>query len=857
MKKNEAAAEAMSSKLNQLKAENQIFRKEILRLRKKLAGFSDKRAKQTTDNLHPLNPIKEMSPELGAILFEQLFNNDPDGVYLTDNKGYIITANPAFIAQLNLPYEQVIGAHIKEFLDEPSIFDKAKEKLIKTGYTERIVKQKTANGNIKTTERKVVLIELPDNNDFMVLVISKDITFRIEKEKEEAENLKKLHTLNHELYTLNQLQEATQAELEESYKALEQAYGKLQESEKNYRMISENTGDYIFRVQIDEKTPVITYAGAAVHKLGYSPQELRGTNPLDYILEEDKHKTLQLVIQYYQEYKAKGKLSFEEDIFLPLRVLTKTGKVLHLESTLNVSRDQLIVIAKDITDLIQEMEINERQKQRLLKIEKSYRNIYNSASDIFLVSDGALNILDANMAVKHVLDYTVKEVKGNNLSDFIKLENWQKYFNLPILSSEKRAAEQSPHYLKAKTKSGKKIWVSAVFRKTTYNDKQAIFIVLRNVDELKKAQDSLSESEQKFRMLAEAGASGIFIYQDSKFVYTNEKVQEITEYTAQELEQKSFWEVVHPDMREEVKNRGMQRLMGKKVKVQYEMKLLTKTNKVKWINFSAKLIQYKGKPAGIGNVVDITNYKETIKKWKAAKEKAEESDQLKSAFLSNMSHEIRTPMNGILGFSQLLDSDNLDPESRKHYISIIKNSSNQLLRIIDDILDVSKLDVGQMSIKKDWHVPDLLLSELYDIFDQKIKDNKADINLINTGKGQGIKLYTDNVRLKQVLANLLDNAVKYTKAGTITFGYEIKNENLLFYVKDTGSGIDKDLQKYIFTRFSRLENDYLKSARGTGLGLAISQGIVELLGGEIYFESDGKSGTDFYFTHPIKQAQKL
>jgi PAS domain S-box-containing protein len=857
MEKNEAAVEAMSSKLNQLKAENQIFKKEILRLRKKLAGFSAKRSKQTTDNLHPLNPIKEMSPELGAILFEQLFNNDPDGVYLTDNKGYIITANPAFIAQLNLPYEQVIGAHIKEFLDEPSIFDKAKEKLIKTGYTESIVKQKTANDNIKTTERKVVLIDLPENTDFMVLVISKDITFRIEKEKEEAENLKKLHALNHELYTLNQLQEATQAELEESYDALEEAYAQLQESEKNYRMISENTGDYIFRVQIDGKNPVITYAGAAVHKLGYSPQELEGTNPLDYILEEDKHKTLRLVIEYYHEYKAKGKLSFEEDIFLPLRVLTKTGEVLHLESTLNVSRDQLIIIAKDITDLIQEMEINERQKQRLLKIEKSYRNIYNSASDIFLVSDSALNILDANMAVKHVLDYTVKEVKGNNLSDFIELENWQKHFNLPILSIEENAAEQSPHYLKAKTKSGKKLWVSSVFRKTTYNDKQAIFIVLRNVDELKKAQDSLSESEQKFRMLAEAGASGIFIYQDKKFVYTNEKVREITEYNAQELEQKSFWEVVHPDMREEVKNRGMQRLMGEKVKAQYEMKLLTKTNKIKWINFSAKLIQYKGKPAGIGNVVEITNYKETIKKWKAAKEKAEESDQLKSAFLSNMSHEIRTPMNGILGFSQLLDSDNLDPESRKHYISIIKNSSNQLLRIIDDILDVSKLDVGQMSIKKDWYVADLLLSELYDIFDRKIKDNKADIKLINTSKNYGIKLYTDHVRLKQVLANLLDNAVKYTKAGTITFGYEVKNENLLFYVKDTGSGINKDLQKYIFTRFSRLENDYLKSARGTGLGLAISQGIVELLGGEIYFESDGKSGTDFYFTHPIKQAQKL
>jgi PAS domain S-box-containing protein len=857
MEKNADIIKTMTNELNQLKAENQVFRKEILRQRKKLAIFSKSRTQQISDNIHPLNPIREMSSELGAILFEQLFNNDPDGVYLTDKNGYIITANPAFIAQLNLPYEQVIGTHITEFLDKPEIFDKAKQKLIKTGYTETRVKQKTAKGNIKTTERKVVLIELPDKNNFMVLVISKDITFRIEKEKEEAETIKKLHSLNHELYTLNQLHEATQTELEESYDALEAAYAQLLESEKNYRMISENTGDYIFRVQIDGISPIITYAGAAVKKLGYTPNELKGTNPLDYMPEEDKHKTLQLVIQYYHQYKAKGKLSFEEDIFLPIRILTKAGELLHLESTLNVSRDQLIIIAKDITDLIQEMKINEMQKQRLLKIEKSYRNIYNSASDIFLVSDSALNIFDANLAIKHVLGYEVNEIKNNSLSKIIELENWQKHFNLPILSSEESASEERPHYLKAITKSGKRLWVSAVFRKTTYNDKQAIFIVLRNVNELKKAQDSLAESEEKFRMLAESGASGIFIYQDHKFVYTNEKVQEITGYKEEELQGKAFWEVVHPDMREEVKEKGIRRLMGEEVKSQYEIKLLTKSGDTKWIDFSAKLIQYKGKLAGIGNVVDISNYKETIKKWKAAKEKAEESDQLKSAFLSNMSHEIRTPMNGILGFSQLLDSDYLEPETRRHYISIIKNSSSQLLRIIDDILDISKLDVGQLSVKKDWHVTDLILSELYDIFSQRIKGSNPDIQLVNASKEKGVKIYTDNIRLKQVLTNLLDNAVKYTKSGTVSFGYEVKNEDVLFFVKDTGCGINKDLQKYIFTRFSRLENDYLKSVRGTGLGLAISQGIVELLGGEIHFESDGKTGTVFYFTHPIKQLQKL
>lgn len=838
--------------LLKLKTESQIFKKEILRLRKRLNAY----AVDTENSLkskHSSRALKGISSELGAVLFEQLFNNDPDGVILTDKEGHIITANPAYIAQLGADYENVTGAHIADFLQDPGVFTENIEKLKKTGYIEGIVKQVSATGKLSTLERKVVLINLP-SDDFLVLIISKNITERLEQEEERAKNIKKLHDLNHELYSLNQTHETVLAELGKSHKALEIAYKKLEESEKKYRLISENTGDYIFTVKIDQKEPVITYAAASVHKLGYSPEELKGSDPLKYIHPEDRNKSRLLIERYYYQFKEQNKLSFDEEIHIPLRILTQNKKILHLESTLNFSSDSLIVVAKDITDLIKEMEVNEKQKQKLLKIKKSYRNIYNSASDIFIVLDNQLNILDINKAVTDVLSYSIKEVKNQKLSEILDIENWQEYMTPPVLSDEYSAQKRAPHYMKAFTKTGKSIWVSAVFRRTTYNEQNAFFLVLRNIDELKKAQDSLAESEQKFRMLAESGASGILIYRENKFVYSNKTIQEITGYKEDELLEKNFWEVVHPDMQELVKQRGIKRLAGEKVKSKYEIKLLTKSGELRWIEFSAKRIHYQGKPAAIGNVVDITNYKKTIKKWKAAKEQAEESDRLKSAFLSNMSHEIRTPMNGILGFAQLLNTDNLDAQTRKHYTGIIKNSSNQLLRIIDDILDVSKLDVGQMTIQKDRYIADLILDELEEIFLQKIKDEKLNINLINAAENKGVKIYTDNVRLKQILTNLLDNAVKYTIEGTITFGYKIKEKNeLLFFVKDTGCGISKDLQKYIFTRFSRLENDYYKTVRGTGLGLAISKGLVELLGGEIYFESDGKSGTEFYFTHPIEK----
>lgn len=835
-----------AKKIQQLSAENQKLRAELEHLKTLLSVKPD--VKSEAKNL----TSEESYPAaLSFLLFETLFEKDPDGVILLNSSGEVIKSNSAWCEQLGLPAEEVIGKHISYFLTETEKFKPAYKELIENGSLEITLEQKCFSGKPRMTVRKAVKVEDTESSDFWILAISRDISEQMAKEENEREIRKKLHTLNHELYTLNQLHESTLVELEESYEALEAAYSKLKESENNYRIISENTGDYIFRISISEKKPSFSYVGPAVRKLGYNPQELFGKNPIDYIYQEDREKTFKLVSKYYYEYKASGKLSFEEDIYLPVRVPVKSGKLLHLECTVNISQTEIIIIAKDITDLVHEMELNKRRKTQLQKIEKSYRNLYNSASDVFLIIDADLRILDANKAATEVFGYTKQELRRLEIKNILSFKNLEHHPDNPPFLFLQKTHEDYGLYIEAYNKSGDSIWMSVVFEKTAFNEQPATFAVLRNTTELKKAQDSLRESEQKFRMLAESGGSGILIYSENKFVYANKTIEEITGYTFAELRKMYFWEVIHPDMRDFVKDRGMRRLAGEKVESNYEMKVLTKQGKEKWVSFSGKAIEYKGLPAAIGNVVDITDYKNTIEKWKAAKEKAEESDRLKSAFLSNMSHEIRTPMNGIIGFSQLLEDDSLDTDSRIHYIDIIKSSSKQLLRIIDDILDVSKIEVGQMTVKKEWHVADIILIELFDVFEKRIADSGLDIELRYTGSQSGEKLYTDSVRLKQILTNLIDNALKYTEKGSISFGYHKRDDELLFFVKDTGCGIETDLHKYIFTRFGRLEKNYLKSVRGTGLGLAICKGLVELLGGEIYFESDGKTGTDFYFTHPI------
>jgi len=244
-----------------------------------------------------------------------------------------------------------------------------------------------------------------------------------------------------------------------------------------------------------------------------------------------------------------------------------------------------------------------------------------------------------------------------------------------------------------------------------------------------------------------------------------------------------------------------------------------------------------------------------------AKEKAEESDHLKSAFLANMSHEIRTPMNAILGFTELLtmpDSE-ITPEEKENFIKLINNSGNNLLQLIDDIIDISKIEANQIKIMRKDCALNVTLKEIrqsfIEISKQKEKE-KIDIRLNDNAKEQNIVIKTDPLRLNQVITNLIGNALKFTEDGFIEFGYEIQNDKeLLFYVKDTGVGMDIDKKDLVFERFTKIEDDSSRLYRGAGLGLAISKSLVHLLGGKIWVESAPDIGSTFYFTIPFDKVE--
>lgn len=242
-----------------------------------------------------------------------------------------------------------------------------------------------------------------------------------------------------------------------------------------------------------------------------------------------------------------------------------------------------------------------------------------------------------------------------------------------------------------------------------------------------------------------------------------------------------------------------------------------------------------------------------------AKIRAEEADILKSNFLANMSHEIRTPMNGILGFAQLLKDED-SPEKRDRYIDIIYHNGMMLVNLIDDIIDLSKIDAGQLTINPVECNLDNLMFEVYTFFNEiKFKQEKEHINirLLNLNDDESNILHTDTQRLRQVLVNLIGNALKFTEKGSVEFGYIINSgkNNIEFFVRDTGIGIPKDKQDIIFDRFRQVQEGSTRKYGGTGIGLYISKHIIELLGGDIWFESEVGQGTTFHFTLPYQESK--
>ncbi|MBU8893556.1 MAG: PAS domain-containing protein [Bacteroidales bacterium] len=426
------------------------------------------------------------------------------------------------------------------------------------------------------------------------------------------------------------------------------------------------------------------------------------------------------------------------------------------------------------------------------------------------------------------------------------------------------------------------LYVIAVIKKFIFKKKSNEVLKKETDDHVKTAQ-SLKISKERFDLAMKGSNDGLWDRDlINNTVYYSERWKSMLGFADHEFPDsiKAFEERIHPDDSEQLMNAFHNHLNKKTDFYENKFRIKHKGGHYIWIHDRGKAIfNGEGKPIRIvGTHTDISEKQkiedelhqyqahledkvnERTQELKRAKEKAEESDRLKSAFLANMSHEIRTPMNAIIGFSDLLIDPDITEEQKHDIINHINKSSNTLVYLIDDIIDIAKIEAGQLKINKTESNINQIILDVCNSFIEtnNLKENSpVKLKLKKGIKSDNFTINTDPVRFQQILINLIGNALKYTDKGFVECGYLVKtNENsssLEFYVSDTGIGIPKEKHKHIFERFSKIEDSKTKLYRGTGLGLTITKNLVEMLGGEIWIESKENVGSTFYFSIPVDE----
>jgi PAS domain S-box-containing protein len=608
------------------------------------------------------------------------------------------------------------------------------------------------------------------------------------------------------------------------------------EAEENIRWLSQAVEQSPVIIVITDLKGKIEYSNPKFTEItGYTKKEALGKNLKILKTGETAitdYKELWNTIRSGNEWKGifhnkkkNGELFWESASISPIK--NKEGKITHY-----------LGVKEDIT-------ARKQVEEKLLQSEVQFRTTFEKASVGMSLTRLDGKLLLVNDAFSEMVGYTKDELMDKWVKDITHPDDVKSNYNFKkkMLSGEMQVLRFGKRYLH---KNGSIVWVEVnlALQKETKGKPLYFISHLVNVTERKNAEKLLMESnELNNSVLQTIPFEMNIVDEEGNILFQSEKFRELF---GQEAIGNKCWTLYRDDKQQCPccpLHAGIQ--IGETLVCEVSGVLGGKTFQI----YHTGMLHH-GKKALLEIFQDITAKKQAEIELIAAKEKSEESDRLKSAFLANMSHEIRTPMNGILGFAELLKEPDLTGDQQSQYIDLIQKGGARMLNIINDIIDISRIESNLVNLSTSETDINKSIEYIHAFF--KLETDQKQIKLdykapLPTGEANVI---IDREKIYAILTNLVKNAIKFTKKGSIEIGYTKKEDYLIFYVKDTGIGIHKDRQEPIFERFIQADIEGKNAYQGAGLGLSISKAYVEMMNGKLWVESEFGKGSTFYFTIP-------